>query len=479
MRALQLLVLTLLLIPGSIISVASASIVSTSEYKPGEILVKYRDDMRRDRNVMGFIYDLVQVEKVKRFGGNMRSMEQLFVKKDANLQELIAKLEKHPAVEYAQPNFILRALPIAEARRPSSGMPCIPGFEVPGCDPDACMFPGFPPGCKDDGGGSPGEPGNPTPPSERPAVGEKPADVNPPVADPELEKAYGIGKIGSDEAWKTTRGSQDVVVAVIDTGVDYNHEDLSFNMWRNPNPDKNDLVGWDFIHNDNLPFDDNMHGTHCAGSIGAVGGNGKGVSGVNQRVSIMALKFLSGEGSGDTAGAIKAIDYAIGHGAKVLSNSWGGKGDEDNKGLREAIARAEAKDVLFVAAAGNDSSDNDKDPTWPASFNEPNMLTVAATDKSDAMASFSNYGVKSVHLGAPGAGIYSTVPGNSYKSLSGTSMACPHVAGAAALVWAAHPKYTHKEVKKCLMESVDQISALNGKTITGGRLNVAKAVLCK
>ncbi|MBI3557049.1 MAG: S8 family serine peptidase [Deltaproteobacteria bacterium] len=249
-------------------------------------------------------------------------------------------------------------------------------------------------------------------------------------------------------------------------------------MWRNPTPDSktNDVVGFDFIHNDGLPFDDHSHGTHCSGVIGAVGNNGKGISGVNQRVSIMALKFLSAEGSGDTAGAIKAIDYAVAHGAKVLSNSWGGKGDDDNKGLRDAIQRAEDKDVLFIAAAGNDGTNNDTDKTFPASLNAPNMISVAATDSSDGLAYFSNTGSQSVQVGAPGVDVYSSVPGNKYSKMSGTSMACPHVAGASALLWSAHPTWTHKEVKARLMESVDKIPSLEGKTVTGGRINIAKAL---
>jgi large repetitive protein len=227
-----------------------------------------------------------------------------------------------------------------------------------------------------------------------------------------------------------------------------------------------------------MPYDDQGHGTHTAGTIGAVGGNGKGVSGVSQKVSIMALKFLSAQGSGDTAGAIKAIDYAIAHGAKVLSNSWGGQGDQDNKGLYDAIERAKAKNVLFVAAAGNDSENNDTSPrrSYPAAFDNDNLVTVAATDEKDGMAFFSNYGVKTVHVGAPGANVYSTIPGGGYKSESGTSMACPHVAGAAALIWSKNPTWTYKQVKDALMKTADVIPALQGKTVSGGRINVLKAL---
>lgn len=297
------------------------------------------------------------------------------------------------------------------------------------------------------------------------------------MADPELSKAYGLGKIGAPEAWKTWQGSKDMIVAVIDTGIDYNHEDLAFNVWRNPNPTKNDIVGFDFVHNDGLPFDDNQHGTHTSGTVGAVGGNGKGVSGVAPKVSIMALKFLSGEGSGTTADAIRAIDYAIEHGAKVLSNSWGGKGDDGNQALKDSIERARAKDVLFVAAAGNDGTDNDgRDPSFPAAFDNDNLISVAATDASDQMAFFSNYGAKTTHVAAPGVNIYSTVPGNKYAQLSGTSMACPHVAGAAALIWSKNPTWNYKKVKEVLMKTVDPLPSLKGKTVTGGRINVLKAL---
>mgnify|MGYP003345370804 FL=1 len=202
-----------------------------------------------------------------------------------------------------------------------------------------------------------------------------------------------------------------------------------------------------------------------------------GISGINQRVSIMAVKFLSGEGSGDTATAVKAIDYAVSRGAKVLSNSWGGKGDDGSNGaLKDAISRAQAAGVLFVAAAGNDGTNNDRDPTFPASFNLDNMVTVAATSETDGVAFFSNYGATSVHVGAPGTNVYSTVPGNKYAKLSGTSMACPHVAGQAALLWAQFPNADYKEIKRRIMGSGDPLGALNGKTVTGKRINVERSL---
>jgi subtilisin family serine protease len=469
-----------------VVVLVASSMAQASEYRPNEVIVKYRDGSMRTRISMNALYESSGVNKVRRFPGIMRGFEQLTLSEGVTMSAAMAILRSDPRVEYVQPNYILRTQPVKamDGNQPQEGIPCIPGFDIPGCDPDAklpCLIPGipFPPGCEDGGGGGwPGQPGEPGTPPSRPELQPAPGDVVPPVADPELAKAYGITKVGATEAWAQHNGSKNFVVAVIDTGIDYNHEDLGFNVWRNPNPsDKNDIAGFDFVHNDGLPFDDNMHGTHCAGTVGATGGNGKGVSGVTQRVSIMGLKFLSGEGSGTTADAIRAIDYAIEHGAKVLSNSWGGRGDSGNQALFEAIERAKAKDVLFIAAAGNDSANNDgSNPSYPAAFNNDNLIAVAATDKDDRLASFSNYGKRTTHLAAPGAGVYSTVPGNAYRSLSGTSMACPHVAGAAALIWSKNPSMNYKQVKSLLLDSVDKLPALTEKTVTGGRLNVLKAL---
>ena len=488
---------------------AISSLASASEYQPNEVIVKYKEGVVRTRATMNDLYQSLHVKGVKRYTGIMKGFEQLTIDTDVKVQDAIAELQHNDAVEYAQPNYILHTFPTTRTTIPSvlnrgaTDACLIPGLPFPpGCDPSgggggggggglpglpggggggACLFPGipFPPGCDGSGGGGGGGGGGtPPPPATRPELKPAPADVSPAIADPNLSQAYGISKIGSPDAWTTNKGSKDMIVAVIDTGVDYNHEDLAFNMWRNPNPTQSDVVGFDFVHNDGLPFDDNEHGTHCSGTIGAVGGNGIGISGVNQRVSIMALKFLSGEGSGTTADAIRAIDYAITHGAKVLSNSWGGQGDDQNQALKDAIDRAKLKDVLFIAAAGNDSANNDDTAhaSYPAAFDNDNLISVAATDSNDKMAFFSNYGKNTTHLGAPGVNVYSTVPGNKYAQLSGTSMAAPHVAGAAALVWSAHPTWTYKQVKNALMNNVDPVASLNGKTVTGGRLNVVKAV---
>ena len=306
--------------------------------------------------------------------------------------------------------------------------------------------------------------------------------------------------IDAPEAWDTTTGSGNVAVAVIDTGVDFSHPDLAPQQWVNAeencgstdptipcaqrangvDDDDNGLVddwrGWDWVSNDNDPFDDHSHGTHVSGTIGAVGNNGTGVAGVNWNVRIMALKFLSSAGTGDTAGAIAATLYAADQGASVANNSWGG-GPFD-QALLDAIEYAAARGMLFVAAAGNDAANTDGSPSYPASYASDAVLAVAATDHNDALASFSSYGATSVDLGAPGVSILSTTPGATYGTFSGTSMATPHVSGAAALVKAQFPGATPYSTKALLLETVDPTASLAGRTLTGGRLNAANAAGC-
>jgi subtilisin family serine protease len=287
-----------------------------------------------------------------------------------------------------------------------------------------------------------------------------------------------LGRVGADidatNAWSLTTGSRDVIVGIIDTGMDYTHPDLIPNLWVAPkvNPTDPDVHGLNAISGALDPMDDNGHGTHCAGTIGASGQNQMGVVGVNMRVSLMACKFLSSTGSGSLADAIKCIDYMRENGAHVMSNSWGGGGY--SQALEEAIVRARDSGILFVAAAGNESNDNDKKPSYPASYKVDNVVSVAATNNDDGLAYFSNTGKTSVHLGAPGKNIYSTyiMKETAYKSLSGTSMATPHVAGAAALLKAYIPSVSYAEIKSRLMSSVDKGTPLKETTVSGGRLNV-------
>lgn len=308
--------------------------------------------------------------------------------------------------------------------------------------------------------------------------------------DPRFPEMFGLDKIDAPEAWEEQTGSKSIIVGVIDTGTDQKHEDLKDNIWRNPaefgdgkenneiDDDGNgfidDFEGWDFINNDNNPFDDNDHGTHVSGTIGAVGNNGVGVVGVNWNVTIMPLKFLDAQGSGESDDAIEAILYGTNMGAKVLSNSWGGGGL--SRALEDAIKFANQKGVLFVAAAGNESSNNDSFPSYPASYEVDNVVAVASTNRDDNLSGFSNWGQESVDLAAPGSSILSTLARDRYGVLSGTSMATPHVSGAAAIIWAQYPNLGMKQVKIRLLGSVDRNSNLADRMATGGRLNVHKAL---
>ncbi|CAN2046882.1 serine protease [Candidatus Magnetomoraceae bacterium gMMP-1] len=314
------------------------------------------------------------------------------------------------------------------------------------------------------------------------------------------------GSLGADidayEAWDTQTGSSSVIVGIIDSGIDYDHPDLAANMWKNPNEIPNngvdddnngyvdDVYGWDWFNNDNDPSDDYGHGTHCAGIVGAVGNNGKGVAGVCWNVKLMALKFLNEEGDGSVAAAIFVIEYAALMGATLTSNSWGWSG-ESFELLKSAIS---CSNMLFIVAAGNESSDNDFLSNYPSGFALDNIISVAAVTHNDQLAHFSNYGAVSVDLAAPGVNIVSTRPNNStgldddfkapgcglssdyYGIISGTSMAAPYVSGAAALVYSKNPSMTWQEIKAALLDNVDRISSLNDKTLTGGRLNVSKAL---
>jgi subtilase family protein/fervidolysin-like protein len=310
--------------------------------------------------------------------------------------------------------------------------------------------------------------------------------------DPGFGQLWGLQKIGAPSAWGVTTGSSDVVVGVIDSGVDFSHPDLAGARWTNAgencdacrangvDDDGNGYVddwrGWDFANDDNNPFDDNGHGTHVAGTIGAVGDNGVGVTGVNQRVSLMGLKFIGANGEGTTADALSAILYASAMGADVTNNSYGGDGF--SQAMLDAIRTADSRDSLFVAAAGNSFSDNDLDPVYPAGYDVPNVVSVAASDPDDDLAWFSNAGAESVDLAAPGVDVYSTWPGGGYHFDSGTSMAAPHVAGAAALAKAAFPGATDVGLKALLLRSVDPVPWLQGAVRTSGRLNVDAAVRC-
>jgi subtilisin family serine protease len=310
--------------------------------------------------------------------------------------------------------------------------------------------------------------------------------------DPYYGQLWGLHTIGADAAWNASTGSNSVVTAVIDTGVDQSHPDLAANTWVNPGEDcpgcrtdgadndgngyVDDWRGWDFANNDNNPMDDHGHGTHVAGTIGAVGNNAAGVVGVNWRVRLMALKFLSAAGSGTTADAVSAVLYASANGASVLNNSW--SGDEFSQALSDAIDAADQRNALFVAAAGNDGRDTDVVPAYPSSYGAPNVLSVTAADSADAPTFFGNYGRKSIDLAAPGVDILSTWTGSSYAYSSGTSMAAPHVSGVAALARSLYPAASDVGLKALILRTSHSAAPLAGLTASGARLDAAATTAC-
>ncbi|MEX2645275.1 MAG: S8 family serine peptidase [Gaiellaceae bacterium] len=405
-----------------------------AERVPGELVVVFRPGVapvRRERALAAA--GLRPKRELTRDGRNV-----LAVGEPRASEVALKRLGSDSSVAYAEPNFVVRAL--ATPNDPSFGQ--LWGLVNTGQTVDG-------------------------------AAGTPDADVD------------------ADAAWDVSTGSVGVAVGVIDTGVDFSHPDLAGTSWINPgencsgcrtngvDDDGNGFVddwrGWDFVNEDNNPFDDHGHGTHVAGTIAAVGNNGVGIAGVNWTGRVAALKFLDWFGSGTTADAIRALDYATQNGIRITNNSWGGA--EASQALLDAIERAGAAGGLVVAAAGNDGVDADVTPMYPAAFPSPAIVSAAATDSRDGLASFSNRGRTSVDLGAPGVSIYSTLPGGGYDWWSGTSMATPHVAGTAALAKAAFPQASSMGIKALLLRSVDAEASL-AETTTGGRLNAGGAVGC-
>ena len=325
---------------------------------------------------------------------------------------------------------------------------------------------------------------------------------------------YAYGTAGADikasEAWRVSTGSYDITIAVLDTGVDYNHSDLASNMLRNlsecngvagVDDDDNgfidDCAGWDFVTcedldncplpgtGDNDPMDQYGHGTHVAGIIGAVGNNQTGVTGVMWRSRILPVRVLNQNNEGSDLDIAAGIAYAIKMGAKVINASWGGYGSSQT--LTDAVSDANAKGMLFVAAAGNESNNNDLTPFYPASYPFGNIISVAATDQNDVRVPFSNFGYTSVDVGAPGTYIISTVPtwlnnGYSYlEQFEGTSMAAPHVTGLAGLLYSYYYNFDSTQIRNMILSYVNLNPSLDGWVSSRGRLNAARSMfaLCE
>jgi subtilisin family serine protease len=322
--------------------------------------------------------------------------------------------------------------------------------------------------------------------------------------DPMLEIQWGIKNRGNNEPrrgggripipgvldsdinilniWPDNPGSKDIIVAVVDTGVDYKHEDLRANMWKNTaelngkrgidddgNGFVDDIYGYNFSKDSNDPMDDNHHGTHVSGIIGAEH-NSVGIAGVIKNTRIMAVKFMDKKGRGNLEKALRATKYAVENGARVVNNSWGSLGHSEI--LEEYMAEAGKKGVVFVAAAGNNYKNLDKSPLYPAAFRIENQITVAALNPENRMTGFSCYGPETVHIAAPGRNIISTTPKNSYKVLSGTSMSAPYVTAAVALYMAKNPEATALEIKTKIIDSAVHVPHFSGKTYSEGRLDM-------
>jgi subtilisin family serine protease len=417
------------------------TVVNGAEAVAGEVLVKYRDSV--DRGDRQNVNNQVDADVDDEIGstGFRRLHSRSF-----DTAAMLNFLRADARVAYVEPNYIVHA--IATPNDPSFGM--LWGLQNTGQTL----------GCGASCYGTP--------------TGTAGADIS------------------ATLAWDVSTGSRANVVAVVDTGIDYNHPDLAANVWSAPaafSVTVGGLVincaagthGFNAFTNSCNPLDDNDHGSHTSGTIGATGNNGVGVAGVNWVASIMGAKFLNAAGSGTTANAINAIEFAVqaktvlgaDANVRVLSNSWGGGGF--SQALLDEINKANASDMLFVAAAGNNGRNNDTTPNYPSNYAAPNVVAVAATDNNDGIARFSNYGATMVHLGAPGVDVLSTTRNNTYKYFSGTSMATPHVAGAAALVLSACALDT-AGLKSILLNSIDLIPSMSGVTITGGRLNVNQAI---
>ncbi len=309
----------------------------------------------------------------------------------------------------------------------------------------------------------------------------------------ELDGLNNIGQLGgridadidAPEAWDLQTGN-DIVIAVIDSGVDYLHPDLKDNIWVNVNEIPNngidddsngfidDVNGWNFVNNSNDPMDRRDHGTHVAGTLAATGNNQAGITGVNWQAKIMPLKFINDQGVGSVSKAIAALEYAVANGARISNNSWGG--GKFSQAMYDALSAANAAGHLFVVGAGNDAKDNDGFPHYPSSYDINNVIAVVATDNRDQLAEFSNYGVRSTDLAAPGVAILSTAKNNRYQVLSGSSIAAPFVSGVAGLLLSQNAHLTISDMRSALLNTVDKQDSLIGKVASGGRINAFQAV---
>lgn len=304
--------------------------------------------------------------------------------------------------------------------------------------------------------------------------------------DPYYRYQWGLTKIKAASAWDISTGSLSALIGIVDSGITLDHADLSSNVAVNtgekPSNRKDDdhngyvddYQGYDFVDNDGVPQDANGHGSHVSGIVAGIGNNGRGGVGVNWRAGIVPVRVMGPDGSGTSDNVAAGIFYAVKRKVHAINLSLGSS--EYSSVIESAISKAKTAGIVVVVAAGNNGSNNDQVPTYPANSKQSNVISVAATDQNDNLANFSNYGAKTVHLAAPGVQILSSVPNNQYAYMSGTSMAAPFVSGAVALVKATNPTLSATSIKRILISTVDSVSALRNKTISGGRLNLYNAV---
>jgi subtilisin family serine protease len=444
-QRLAILMLSMCILIGGAARVWAADL-SQLPYAPDQLIVKFKSYVNPEskQKFLGEIH----AQSLKSLGSI--GADVIHVDKSRSISAWIQVLEYHPWVEYVEPNYQVQT---TVAAAPALPLPNDMFFNYLWGLNNVAQFSG----------------------------GKTEADIDAP------------------EAWKLYKPTSPIVVAVIDTGVDYNHPDLASNIWVNPAEDINhdgkltkedingkdednnglidDVVGWNFSKNANNPMDDNGHGTHVSGTIAGRLNNQVGVAGVAGQgyVKIMPLKFLSASGSGYVADAVNALDYATRMHAQIANNSWGGGGY--SQAMLAAMQQFQASGGLFVAAAGNSSANNDRAPFYPASYNLSNELVVASISYNNLLSTFSNYGPSSVQLAAPGTYIASTWPNNQYALLSGTSMATPHVSGVAALLWSHKgSNTTAAQIKAILLGTVRKNVALSGYTATGGVVNANNAL---
>lgn len=415
---------------GSMMAQAYAS--ESPRYVPGELIVKFKPGVTAqsffaNKNISALGLTLKREIKL-----SYQKLSVVNVGNDKSLQSTIGALKNNPNIEYAEPNFIYKAaVMLKEHSALTKSLEKSPFADLTAATPDDPSF-GQLWGLRNTGSNEP-----------KGTSGVEGADVN------------------ALKAWDITRGSKNVKIAIIDTGVDYTHPDLKGNV--------DSAHGYNFVNNTKDAMDDQGHGTHCAGTIGAIHDNKVGVAGVMSEVTIIPVKFLDSSGSGTLENAVKSIDYATELNVDLMSNSWGGGGY--SAAMYEAIKRASDKGIIFTAAAGNDSANNDTEPSYPASYDVPNVVSVAALTAQNDLAYFSSYGKNTVHIAAPGHNILSTLKGGKYEVMSGTSMATPHVSGVLGLLLAKEGRMPHEVMKERLTMTGVPVKGLRGKTQTASRID--------